>query len=135
MFFVLFVVFFNLTHLLIFDKPGRTIEEIKEVAKVIAQDASGNYTFNMAGVMKSVDRWDHNGVDYRYFVEAYFGKKALGWEPLDYRNTQKLYVVDEGGTMGNPLDSKIMEIYEFSPKNIEQTWRLENGNVIYKLGK
>jgi hypothetical protein len=128
------IIYFNLNHVLIFEQPERTIRDIKQVAQVIAADVDPTKTFNIASNYKNPDRWDHNAVDYRYFVEAYYGKKALDWQPEDYEKAEVLYVVAEGG-LPNPVNAQIMEIYEFEPKKIIQTWELPGDVVIYKLGK
>jgi hypothetical protein len=130
----LWMLYFNLAHVLVFEKPQRTISDIKQVAQVIAADVDGHKTFNIASNYKNPDRWDHNAVDYRYFVEAYYGRKALDWQPEDYRKAEILYVVAEGG-LPDPVNAQIMEIYEFGPKKIIQTWELSGDVVIYKLGK
>jgi hypothetical protein len=126
--------YFNLSHVLIFEKPERTISDIKKISQVIAADVETAKSFNIAANYKNPDRWDHNAVDYRYFVEANFGKRALNWQPEDYEKAEILYVVAEGG-LSDPVNSNIMEIYKFKPKKILKTWELPNDVVIYKLGK
>lgn len=130
----LWMIYFNLTHVLVFEKPERTIRDIKQVAQTIASDVEPSKKFNIAANYRSPDRWDHNAVDYRYFVEAYWGKKALDWQPEDYERAEVLYVVAEGG-LPNPLNVQIMEIYKFQPKKVLKSWELPKGVVIYKLGR
>lgn len=125
---------FNLRHALVFEVPERTIKEIKQAAQVIADDVDPEKSFNIAANYRSPDRWDHNAVDYRYFVEAYYGKRALDWQPEDYKRAEILYVVAEG-KIPDPVNAQIMEIYTFEPKEILKTWELPKGVVIYKLGK
>jgi hypothetical protein len=43
-------------------------------------------------------------------------------------------VVAEGG-LADPINSKIMEIYEFGPKTVEKTWELPKEVYIYKMTK
>ena len=111
-----------------------TKEDILAVSKVIAHDAPDKRIFALASNYRSLDRWDHNAVDYRYFVEAYFGKRGLDWQPEDYRKAEILYVVSEG-KMPDPINAKIMEIYEFEPKKLVQTWELPKEVFIYKMTK
>lgn len=125
---------FNLRHALVFEPPERTIKDILQAVQVIAEDVEPKKSFNIAANYRSPDRWDHNAVDYRYFVEAYYGKRALDWQPEDYEKAEVLYVVAEGG-LPDPIHVQIMEIYEFEPKEILKTWELPKGVVIYKLGK
>ncbi|MFH1289206.1 MAG: glycosyltransferase family 39 protein [Patescibacteria group bacterium] len=127
------MIFFNLKNTLKFEKPERTIDDIIKVSKVLAQDVDDSKTFNIAANYRSPDRWDHNGVDYRYFIESYFGKRALSWQPEDYEKAQILYVVAEGG-MEDPINSKIMEIYKFEPKEILEEFKVDDV-IIYKLSK
>ena len=128
----LFMFSFNLRHALVFEKPERTIKDIISASQVIAADIGEEKSFVIAANYRSPDRWDHNAVDYRYFVEAYFGKRGLDWQPKDYRQAQILYVVAEGG-LPDPINAKIMEIYEFGPKKIEKTWELPKEVYIYKM--
>ncbi|MFZ5366152.1 MAG: ArnT family glycosyltransferase [Patescibacteria group bacterium] len=128
------MLWFNISNVLVFEEPERTIKDIKQVARVIANDVDISKTFNIAANYKNPDRWDHNAVDYRYFVEAFYKKRALDWQPEDYERAEILYVVAEGG-LPDPVNAKIMEIYEFSPKKIEKTWQLPKETFIYKLVK
>jgi len=125
---------FNLKHALIFEPPERTIKDILMASEIIAKDISEQKDFVIAANYRNLDRWDHNGVDYRYFIEAYFKKKGLDWQPEDYRKAQVLYVVAEG-EMSDPIGSKIMEIDEFNPEKLKKTWKLPNEVYIYKLTK
>ena len=128
------LLWFNLVHVLVFEKPERTIGDIKEISQVIADDVDSSKSFNIAANYRNLDRWDHNAVDYRYFVEAYYGQRALNWQPEDYERAEILYVVAEGG-LPDPVNTQIMEIYKFKPKKILKTWELPKDVVIYKLGK
>lgn len=98
-----------------------------KVAEVIISDVN-NKKFNLAGLTW---RFDHNAMDYRYFVELK-GKKAL--EPDNYREAEVLYVVNEG-QKENLLTSKIMEIADFKPKLVVARWKIEDGIDVYKLIK
>ena len=125
---------FNLNNVLVFEESGRTIKDIKLAAKVIAGDVQAGEVFNIAANYRSPDRWDHNAVDYRYFVEAYYHQRPLDWQPEDYERADFLYVVAEG-KIDDPVNIQIMEIYKFEPKEILKSWELPKGVVIYKLGK
>ena len=125
---------FNLKHVLVFEKPERIIDDIQRISKVIAEDIDETKTFNLMSNYHNPDRWDHNAVDYRYFIEAFYGKRGLDWQPEDYKKAEILYVIAEGG-LPDPINTQIMEIYEFKPKEILDTWELEDNVIIYKLGK
>ncbi len=129
---VLTVINFNQLRLLF--KPTRTIEDVILVSQTIANDIDGVKRFNLAGVLGG-DRYDYNAVDYRYFVEAYYGKRALGWEAPDYQNSQILYLVVKNNRLTNPLTSNVMEIKSFGPNKIKKKWELQKGFTIYRLEK
>lgn len=126
--------YFNLTSALVFEKTERTITEIESAAKIIADDVGEEKNFAIAANYRNPDRWDHNAVDYRYFVEAYYGKRGLDWQPEDYQKATLLYVVAEGG-LPAPLKSKIMEIALFRPAKIAKIWALPDGVIVYRLEK
>ncbi len=128
------MLWFNLSHVMVLEESGRTIEDIKLAAQVIASDVQKGEVFNIAANYRSPDRWDHNAVDYRYFVEAYYYQRPLDWQPEDYEQADFLYVVAEG-KIADPVKVQIMEIYKFEPREILETWELPKGVVIYKLGK
>ena len=125
---------FNSNHVLVVEKSGRTRENLDQVAKVIANDADLNKTFNVAANYFSPDRWDHHALDYRYFIEAFYGKRPLDWQPQDYEKAEVLYLVAEGG-MTDPLESRIMEIEKFAPQRINKRWPLDNNITVFKLEK
>jgi len=125
---------FNSNHVLVVEKSGRTRENLDQVAKVIANDADLNKTFNVAANYFSPDRWDHHALDYRYFIEAFYGKRPLDWQPQDYEKAKVLYLVAEGG-MTDPLESRIMEIEKFAPQRINKRWPLDNNITVFKLEK
>ena len=131
---VLAIVSFHVRFTTVFATGWRNISDLKNVAKIIAQNTPEGIKFNIATIQKDADRWDRNSVDYRYFVETYFKKVSLDWYPENYREAEELFVVSEGGT-ADVLKSNIMEITEFYPSNILAEWRTEKGIVIYKLGK
>jgi len=128
------IVGYNLSRIKTFETPQRTIKDLVLVAQTISQDNPPDLDFNLATNQVDPDRWDHNAVDYRYFVEAYFGQKPLDWLPEDYQKAQVLYLIDED-SIENPIKSPIMEIATFGPKSVSQEWKLVNGVTIYRLEK
>ncbi|MCL5090497.1 MAG: glycosyltransferase family 39 protein [Patescibacteria group bacterium] len=128
------VVFFHLYYTTVLIPGWRDINDLKKVGLTIAENISDKTAFNLATIQKEVDRWDRNAVDYRYFVESFSGKRALDWYPENYQQAEILFVIDETGK-ADVLSSSIMEIKEFNPQKIIDRWSLDNGILIYKLGK
>ncbi|MBU2577795.1 glycosyltransferase family 39 protein [Patescibacteria group bacterium] len=79
-------------------------------------------------------RWDHNALEYRYFLEAFYRLPLGNWEEEDYRQADVLYLIDEG-ELKEPLKLKGMEMEAFGPVKIEKTWEAETGQKIYKMTK
>jgi hypothetical protein len=127
------IVAFHVYNTTVFAPAWRDFNDLKQVGLLIANNASAE-PFNIATIQREADRWDRNAVDYRYFVEAYGGKRALDWYPQDYQNAKYLFVVDETG-QADVLNSKIMEIESFNPKEIVGQWEAGKGVIIYKLAK
>jgi len=128
------ILFFHWRWSTVFVKEWRNITDLKAVGQTIAENVSQGESFNLATVQREADRWDRNAVDYRYFVEAFGRKRALDWYPQDYQKAQALFVIDETGK-ADVLNSSIMEILEFGPKEIINRWELGKNIVIYKLGR
>lgn len=126
---VIFTLLIFMTNLKNFDfkKRESRLPMLKLVAAIITNDI-GIKKFNLAGLTW---RFDHNAMDYRYFVELK-GKKAL--EPDDYRSAEVLYVINEG-QKEDILQSRIMEIRDFQPKSVIKTWEIDRKIKIYKLSK
>jgi len=131
---VLTVVSFHVRYTAVFQDGWRDINDLHRVAKVIAKDAPKNVVFNIASARREADRWDRNAVDYQYFIETFYERQPLDWLPEDYEKAEILYFVSESGLM-NPLNSPIMEVQKFKPKEILETWELPKNIVIYKLGR
>lgn len=129
-----FIIIFHLKFTTIFQQNWRNIDDLRSTAKIISENSESGRSFNIATIQRESDRWDRNAVDYRYFVETFYGKKALDWQPQDYKNAEILFIVDETGK-SDPLNSPIMEILEFNPKQVINKWKIEKGVAIYKLGK
>lgn len=128
-----FLAFGNYRQLTIFQSPSRTIGDLKKEAQIIAKDAPLDKPFNLAAVLKG-ERFDHNAVDYRYFLETYYQKKALDWEPIDYQKAQILYLISEE-ELKDPLTIRVMEVEEFQPKVVLEQITLPSGRIVYKIGK
>lgn len=115
--------------------PGwRNISDLERVASIIAAQVNEGDLFNIATIQREEDRWDRNAVDYRYFVETFQRKRALGWYPQDYEKAKFLFVVSESGRT-EVLKSNIMEIETFQPEKVMGEWLAEKNIVVYKLSK
>jgi 4-amino-4-deoxy-L-arabinose transferase-like glycosyltransferase len=79
-------------------------------------------------------RWEKNGLEYRYLLEAIDGLPLQGWEKSDYLTADVLYLIDEGN-LENPLALGGMEMEAFGPKTIVKRWPLANGSTVYRLEK
>lgn len=128
------IVFFHLKHSTVFGYGWREIGDLRSVAATISDNVDSIEKFNLATIQRDADRWDRNAVDYRYFVEAFYNRRALDWYPENYKQAETLFVIDETG-QGEPLASNIMEIEAFEPGEILDQWQLESGIKIYKLSK
>lgn len=124
-----FLVFLNIKNFN-FEKDRQRKKIIDSVVAIIKSDLreNKNLDFNIAGV---TGRFDHNAMDYRYFLEIK-GERALG--ETNYQEADVLYVVNEGEKI-NLLESKIMEIRDFSPKKVAKIWEVGSGVKVYKLIK
>lgn len=112
---------------------GKSVSDnLQEVASVIASD-NINTNFNIVGVWDG-DRYDHNGVDYRYFLETFYNMRALDWDVNGYQNSEILYVVSNSKNF-DPLRSNIWEIRLFNPQKISKELRVNNIISIFKLSK
>ncbi|HUV47104.1 MAG TPA: glycosyltransferase family 39 protein [Candidatus Bathyarchaeia archaeon] len=125
------VIFLNIKKDLNIYKAGSTVGNPKSVAAIIASDKEANVNFNIVGI-RGDDRYDHNGVDYRYYLETFYNKRALDWDIVDYQDSKILYVVSNLGEI-DPLKSNIWEIQLFNPKDLVDQWQLNENTVIYKL--
>jgi len=133
-FLFLSIILFHCYHTTVFLPNWRSINDLKNVAKIIFENIGEDQSFNLATIQKEEDRWDRNSVDYRYFVETFGKKRALDWYPENYKKSEYLFVIDETGN-AEVLKSNIMEIQEFNPKKIVSRWETSKGIVIYKLVK
>ena len=129
----LIVFIFNLKRTDIFAESKRTINDLKLVSGVIAEDIKNGQAFNLGGILEEGGFY-YNAVDYRYFLETFFKKKTSGWDVLDYQNSKDFYLISEVGKL-DPLKTDIWEVNIFAPKKILKIWELPKNVVIYKLGK
>lgn len=102
------------------------------VSKVVAEDSSVGKKVAIAGNVSDKSRWEHNGLEYRFFAEALFGLHFGNWEAIDYQQADVLYFIDEG-EVKDPLKFGGMEVEAFKPVRIEKTWQVETGQKIYKM--
>lgn len=128
------IIGFHCKNTAVFEKTWRDINDLRSVATTISKNAPEDLAFNIATIRKDNEFWERNSVDYRYFVETFNGKRALDWYPEDYEKAKALFVVDETGNT-DVVNSNVMEIVRFDPREIVGEWQLEKGIKIYKLSK
>lgn len=104
------------------------------VSKIIADDSIYEDKVAIANNTNDKSRWEHNGLEYRYFAESMFNLKAGNWEPSDYKQANVLYFIDEGEVI-NPLTFGGAEVEAFKPAKIDKMWRVETGQKVYKMSK
>lgn len=100
--------------------------------QVIADDFPSGESVVLAGNVGDQTRWEKNGLEYRYFLEAVYKLPLKGWEENDYRASRVLYLIDEGN-LPDPLKFRGMEMETFGPKKIEKVWQVATGQKIYKM--
>jgi 4-amino-4-deoxy-L-arabinose transferase-like glycosyltransferase len=130
--------------LIVLRPPVRTRADFLEVAEVVTRDLDQQTQFNLVavyhspgswenyyrrGIVREDIRWDHNAVDYGYFIEKN-GFKPLAWD--NFRDAQVLYLIAET-EVKEPLKLKFWEIDQFGPQKIVNQWQLKNGTTVYKL--
>lgn len=101
------------------------------VSEIIAKDSNGSHV-SVANNVGDKTRWEHNGLEYRYFSEAIYHLKSENWEASDYKTADALYFIDEG-EVKEPLKFGGMEVEAFKPVKIEKMWQVETGQKIYKM--
>lgn len=110
----------------------KTEEYFLTAGSIMAKAISPGEKIVVAANIKDSSRWDHNALEYRYFLEAIYRLPMSNWERSDYQNANVLYLIDEGD-LKEPLLLKGMEMEAFEPKKIEKSWLVETGQKIYKL--
>lgn len=117
--------------------PGLKREDFyQEAARKVASDFYQSKPVEYVVAANNLDshRWDRNGLEYRYFLEALYHLPLSGWEAVDYQQAQVLYLIDESN-LSNPFKLGGMEIEAFGPARVDQTWQLADGKKVYKLVK
>lgn len=89
--------------------------------------------FNLAAINDNPERFGSNAVDYRYYLETFFGKKGLDWDPIDYQQADHLYLISEIGEV-DPLKTGIWEVGLFKPKKVMDRWEIDKA-IVYHLVK
>lgn len=102
------------------------------VSRVVAEDSSAGKKIAIAGNVSDKSRWEHNGLEYRFFAEALFGLHSGNWEAIDYKQADVLYFIDEG-EVKDPLKFGGMEVEAFKPVRVEKVWKVETGQKVYKM--
>lgn len=102
------------------------------VCEKIAKDFPNDKKVVLAGNIADRSRWEHNGLEYRYFLEGIYRLPLGGWEASDYKEADVLYLIDEG-ELKDPLKLGGMEMEAFKPTKVEQVWEVETGQTVYKL--
>jgi len=117
--------------------PEKIINEPKTekyflpVCEEISKDFSPE-KIAIAANLADRSRWDHNALEYRYFLEAFYRLPLGNWDVEDYKMADVLYLIDEGD-LQEPLKLGGMEMEAFRPKKIEKVWKVETGQKIYKM--
>jgi len=117
--------------------PERIINEPKteKYFLPVCEEISKNFSLEKIAIAANLadrSRWDHNALEYRYFLEAFFKLPLGNWDVEDYKNADVLYLIDEGN-LSEPLKLGGMEMESFGPKKIEKVWQVATGQKIYKL--
>jgi len=133
---VIIFLFFGTKELKNLQPSERSEHFFQEAVEVIASDYFKDKSVNYAVAVNNADpnRWDHNALEYRYFLEAYHSLPKSDWEAIDYQQAEVLYLIDEGN-LPDPLGLRGMEMEAFKPTQVEKTWQLSNGDKVYKLVK
>ena len=124
------VVFIDIKKDFKYFSPDLIAENLKKVSRIIAEDVGTSKNWNIVGI-RGGDRYDRNGVDYRYYLETFYHKRSWDWDVIDYQNSKILYIISNVGEI-EPLVSNVWEVELFKPKEIVQKWKVDN-SIIYKL--
>jgi len=117
-----------------FRNETKTEEFFLTACSIITKNSFSGEKVAVAANLKDLSRWDHNALEYRYFLEAFYRLPVSGWDADDYKEANVLYLVDEGD-LKNPLKLGGMEVEAFLPKKIEKSWKVDTGQTIYKMIK
>lgn len=128
---IFFFVFFQIPAYGLFDTNAWTSAKgwnepgVKKAARLIFQDAKTNQ-FNVVMVVDA----ENQALPLRYFLNVW-GKPPLS--VTQYDRAEKLYVVTEPGTDLSTLN--MWEITSFGAFTVEQSWPIQNGFFLHRLGK
>jgi len=135
---IIFPLIFTLIVVILALYPQGIRNEIKTekyfltTCSIMAKATSPGEKIAVAANLKDLSRWDHNALEYRYFLEAFYRFPVAGWDVGDYKEANVLYLVDEG-SLKEPLKLGGMEVEAFSPNKIEKIWKVDTGQTIYKM--
>ena len=102
--------------------------QLRNVAAFLSSKVVAPY--NLVSIYLEPERFGYNAVDYRYFLETFYKRTSLDWDPIDYQNSQNLYVISEVGEV-DPLKLNIWEIKTFSPKLLSEKWQVDGINIYH----
>lgn len=103
-------------------------KQLNDVAMLLSSKVKS--PFNLVSIYLEPERFGYNAVDYRYFLETFYQKTSLDWDPLDYQNAQNLYVISEVGEV-DPLKLNIWEVKTFSPRLLSEKWQIDGINIYH----
>lgn len=112
--------------------PTKLGEKLRNNSLFIAERVSA--PFNLASISSDPERFGYNAVDYRYFLETFYGKRALDWDPVDYIESPSLYFISEVGEVTFSQMTDLWEVKIFQPSKIAERWQNDN-IILYKLVK
>ncbi|MBI3282662.1 glycosyltransferase family 39 protein, partial [Candidatus Curtissbacteria bacterium] len=102
-----------------------TLRQIRQIARIIAQDAQGE--FNITSTLDG----DSRALSYRYLVDVY-GKKPLDVQTYDRGDS--LYIITRDPARSVRVSS-LFEIASFQPSFVENTWNINGDIKLIKLSK
>jgi len=126
----IYLVFINLRGFS-FEKNYEKRDGLQKVSRFIVEDVNKSVKEEKFNLVSFTNRFDHNAMDYRYFVEI-FGRKAD--ELSEYEESDFLYVIDEIGEE-NILENGVMEMESFSKGKILDSWSFCDEVKLYKIEK
>ena len=109
--------------------PGWDLAGVEKAAKIIRSDvqqANWRPVYNVAMLIDGESR----AIPLRYFLDIW-GTSPLPYDKYD--SAQKLYIALEPGLELAKMD--LWELTSFGPYTVEQTWPVQNGFTLFRLGK
>ena len=107
-------------------------EKLRKNSLFVAEKVA--FPFNIASISSDPERFGFNAVDYRYFLETFYKKQALDWDPIDYQKAPSLYFISEVGEVSFSQMADIWEVKVFQPSKIAEKWQKDD-IILYKLVK